>query len=38
MATWAVKRKGRSIGSACDMFGLSQTCDAYWPKLPDQQG
>ena len=33
MATWAVKSKGRSIGRACWLFGVSQTCYRYQPKL-----
>ena len=35
MATWAVKSKGRSIGRACWLFGVSQTCYCYryQPKL-----
>lgn len=30
---WAVKRKGRSISRACRLFGISQTCYRYRPKL-----
>jgi putative transposase len=33
MATWAVKAKGRSVSRACSLFGLSQTCYRYEPKL-----
>jgi putative transposase len=33
MATWAVKSKGRSISRACRLFGVSQTCYRYKPKL-----
>lgn len=36
MATWAVKTKGRSIRRACELFGVSQTCYRYKPKLSDQ--
>jgi putative transposase len=39
MATWAVKSKGRSIRRACELFGVSQTCYRYKPKLsvPNEQ-
>jgi putative transposase len=36
MATWAVKSKGRSIRRACELFGVSQTCYRYEPKLSNQ--
>lgn len=36
MATWAVKTKGRSIRRACELFGVSQTCYRYKPKLSSQ--
>ncbi len=36
MATWAVKSKGRSIRRACELFGVSQTCYRYKPKLSGQ--
>ncbi len=33
MATWAVKTKGHSIRRACELFGVSETCYRYKPKL-----
>lgn len=36
MASWAVKSKGRSIRQACELFGVSQTCYRYKPKLSSQ--
>lgn len=35
-ATWAVQSKGRSFRRACELFGVSQTCYRYEPKLSDQ--
>ena len=33
MASWAVKVRGSSINRACELFGVSQTCYRYRPKL-----
>ncbi len=33
MATWAVRSRGRSISRACRLFGVSETCYRYEPKL-----
>jgi putative transposase len=33
MATWAVNSRGRSISRACRLFGVSETCYRYEPKL-----
>ncbi|MEY4762065.1 MAG: hypothetical protein RLZZ200_1921 [Pseudomonadota bacterium] len=33
MATWAVKERRQSINHACRLFGVSQTCYRYVPKL-----
>jgi putative transposase len=33
MATWAVKDRSQSISHACRLFGVSQTCYRYVPKL-----
>ena len=33
MATWAVKSRSRSISRACRLFGVSETCYRYEPKL-----
>lgn len=33
MASWAVEVRGSSINRACELFGVSQTCYRYRPKL-----
>ena len=33
IATWAVKDRRQSIAHACQLFGVSQTCYGYTPKL-----
>jgi putative transposase len=33
MATWAVNSRGHSISRTCRLFGVSETCYHYEPKL-----
>lgn len=36
MALWAVQHRRLSIVSACQTFGISETCYRYKPKLSDE--